>query len=62
MNQTQDSYRGALIGAAIGDSLGATVDDMSRDEVKGARVCVGHELRRHVSTMRVDRASHAPRR
>lgn len=34
MNQTQDSYRGALIGAAVGDSLGGTVDDLSRDEVK----------------------------
>lgn len=34
MNQVQDSYRGAFIGAAIGDALGATVDDMSRDEVK----------------------------
>ena len=34
MNQTQDSYRGALIGAAVGDSLGATVDDLSRDEVR----------------------------
>jgi ADP-ribosyl-[dinitrogen reductase] hydrolase len=34
MNQTQDSYRGALVGAAVGDALGATVDDMSRAEVK----------------------------
>jgi ADP-ribosyl-[dinitrogen reductase] hydrolase len=34
MNQTQDSYRGALVGAAIGDALGATVDAMSRSEVK----------------------------
>jgi ADP-ribosyl-[dinitrogen reductase] hydrolase len=34
MNQTQDSYRGALIGAAVGDSLGATVDTMTRDAVK----------------------------
>lgn len=34
MNQTQDSYRGALVGAAIGDALGATVDDLSRQEVK----------------------------
>jgi ADP-ribosyl-[dinitrogen reductase] hydrolase len=34
MNQTQDSYRGALVGAAVGDALGATVDDMSRTEVK----------------------------
>ena len=34
MNPTQDSYRGALIGAAIGDALGATVDMLSRSEVK----------------------------
>lgn len=34
MNQTQDSYRGALIGAAVGDALGATVDELSRSEVK----------------------------
>jgi len=34
MNPTQDSYRGALIGAAVGDALGATVDAMSRSEVK----------------------------
>lgn len=34
MNQTQDSYRGALIGAAVGDALGATVDRLSRSEVK----------------------------
>lgn len=34
MNQTQDCYRGALIGAAIGDALGATVDRLSRAEVK----------------------------
>lgn len=34
MNQTQDSYRGALIGAAIGDALGATVDRLTRSEVK----------------------------
>lgn len=34
MNQTQDSYRGGLVGAAIGDALGATVDDLSREEVK----------------------------
>lgn len=34
MNQTQDSYRGALIGAAVGDALGATVDALSRSEVK----------------------------
>lgn len=34
MNQTQDSYRGALIGAAVGDALGATVDRLTRSEVK----------------------------
>lgn len=34
MNQTQDSYRGAMIGAAVGDALGATVDALSRSEVK----------------------------
>ncbi len=34
MDQTQDSYRGALIGAAVGDALGATVDRLSRSEVK----------------------------
>ncbi len=34
MNQTQDNYRGALIGAAVGDALGATVDRLSRSEVK----------------------------
>jgi ADP-ribosyl-[dinitrogen reductase] hydrolase len=34
MNHTQDSYRGALIGAAVGDALGATVDALSRTEVK----------------------------
>lgn len=34
MNQTQDFYRGAIVGAAVGDALGATVDDMPRDEVK----------------------------
>lgn len=34
MNQTQDSYRGALVGAAIGDALGATVDELTREEVK----------------------------
>ena len=34
MNQTQDSYRGALVGAGIGDALGATVDTLSRKEVK----------------------------
>lgn len=34
MNQTQDSYRGALVGAAVGDALGATVDDLPRSEVK----------------------------
>jgi ADP-ribosyl-[dinitrogen reductase] hydrolase len=34
MNQTQDSYRGALVGAAVGDALGATVDMLSRNEVK----------------------------
>lgn len=34
MDQTKDSYRGALIGAAVGDALGATVDRLSRSEVK----------------------------
>jgi len=34
MNQTQDCYRGALVGAAVGDALGATVDDLPRQEVK----------------------------
>lgn len=34
MNQIQDSYRGALIGAAVGDALGATVDRLTRSEVK----------------------------
>lgn len=34
MNSTQDSYRGALIGAAVGDALGATVDELSRSELK----------------------------
>jgi ADP-ribosyl-[dinitrogen reductase] hydrolase len=34
MNQTKDSYRGALIGAAVGDALGATVDRLTRSEVK----------------------------
>jgi ADP-ribosyl-[dinitrogen reductase] hydrolase len=43
MNQTQDSYRGALTGAAIGDALGATVDAMSRAEVK-AKYGVHREL------------------
>lgn len=34
MNQTQDSYRGALIGVAVGDALGATVDELPRSEVR----------------------------
>jgi ADP-ribosyl-[dinitrogen reductase] hydrolase len=34
MNQIQDCYRGALMGAALGDALGATVDNLSRSEVK----------------------------
>lgn len=34
MNQTQDSYRGALVGLAVGDALGATTDELSRDQVK----------------------------
>ncbi|MCX7018008.1 MAG: ADP-ribosylglycohydrolase family protein [bacterium] len=34
MNQTHDLYRGTLVGAAVGDALGATVDELSRDEVK----------------------------
>lgn len=34
MNATQDCYRGALVGAAVGDALGATVDQLTRSEVK----------------------------
>ena len=34
MNQTQDSYRGALVGLAVGDALGATTEELSRDQVK----------------------------
>ncbi|MBX7246814.1 MAG: ADP-ribosylglycohydrolase family protein [Candidatus Sumerlaeaceae bacterium] len=34
MNPTQDCYRGALVGAAIGDALGATVDELSREQIK----------------------------
>lgn len=34
MNQTKDCYRGALVGAAIGDALGATVDGLSKSELK----------------------------
>ncbi|MGC8740477.1 MAG: ADP-ribosylglycohydrolase family protein [Candidatus Sumerlaeaceae bacterium] len=33
MDPIQDYYRGALVGAAVGDALGATVDDLSRQEV-----------------------------
>jgi ADP-ribosyl-[dinitrogen reductase] hydrolase len=34
MDPIQDYYRGALVGAAVGEALGATVDDLSRAEVK----------------------------
>jgi len=34
MDPIQDYYRGALVGAAVGDALGATVDDLSRHEVR----------------------------
>jgi ADP-ribosyl-[dinitrogen reductase] hydrolase len=34
MDPIQDYYRGALVGAAIGDALGTTVDDLSRHEVR----------------------------
>ncbi len=34
MDQIQDYYRGALVGAAIGDALGATVDNLPRAEIK----------------------------
>jgi ADP-ribosyl-[dinitrogen reductase] hydrolase len=34
VNPTQDSYRGALVGAAIGDALGSTVDEMSRQAIR----------------------------
>ena len=34
MNQTKDCYRGALVGAAIGDALGSTVDGLSKFELK----------------------------
>ncbi len=43
MNQTQDSYRGALVGAAVGDALGSTVDRLSRPEVK-AKYGIHREL------------------
>ncbi len=33
MDSIQDYYRGALVGAAVGDALGATVDDLTRQEV-----------------------------
>ncbi|MCX7626026.1 MAG: ADP-ribosylglycohydrolase family protein [Candidatus Sumerlaeaceae bacterium] len=34
MDPIQDYYRGALVGAAVGDALGATVDDLPRHEVR----------------------------
>lgn len=34
MDPIQDYYRGALVGAAVGDALGATVDALTRSEVR----------------------------
>lgn len=34
MDPIQDYYRGSLVGAAVGDALGATVDDLPRHEVR----------------------------